>query len=199
MGIKIEKKSTPIECKLDHLVTGSVENMDKEDKLVAMKVCYNQAVQVVPDYDNLKKEMNSYSVNLPSDPSISDLSEINKTYAIVQGYLSRVTAIEMVSIDNANRWERLKNYMLGYIDDKESELLSSEEMQGKYPNTKMQQASVRNKLTKEYNALMKIQDSLSDADSFRQMVDVKKKDLVLILTNLSRQVKALSLEHSLNS
>ena len=65
-------------------------------------------------------------------------------------------------------------------------------------NARLQEAAVRTKLKKQYELLGKFQDYETAAESFKRIVEIKKKDLVLVLTNLNRQVKALSLERGNN-
>jgi hypothetical protein len=194
--IKVTKTELPIDQRLDAKVTGEPENLNEKDKLSVLQAEYTIAKSAVPNYETLKKELSTYSVELPTNPDIGELSKINKLYAIAQSFASRVTAIEMVAIDNHARWGRLHNFMEGYIEDRESALLITEDVMS-YGNAKLQQAKVRTMLKKEYATFATLQTKLSEAESFKRMVETRKKDLASVLTTLGKQVKALSVEQNL--
>lgn len=192
--MKLIKEEVSPDEKLSHKVTGEPENLTKEDKLATLKELFKMAKERKPDYAAIKKELDEYNVALPNVLTMDDLSGMNKLYSITQSFLSRVAAIESLVIDNAGRWERLLNLMKGYIEDEECVFIMEKEIQ-ELANVRLQNAAVRNKMTKEYSTLRVIEESEQEAENFRKQVAVKKKDLVLVLTNLSRQVKALSLDH----
>jgi hypothetical protein len=52
-------------------------------------------------------------------------------------------------------------------------------------------------LKKEYATFATLQTKLSEAESFKRMVETRKKDLASVLTTLGKQVKALSVEQNL--
>jgi len=195
--MKVKKVTLPAYNRLDHRLTGTLDELTTKGKKNVLSEEYNMAMNIVPDYDRLKKEIEGYLVALPESIDIQDLSKINELYAHAQSYFSRVTAIEIIALDNLARWQRLYNLMESIIEDKESELLISEEVR-ELSNQKQQAAMVRTKLKKEYKALRQIEAQKGDADSFRRITDVKKKDLNLVLTTLGKQVKALSVEQHLN-
>jgi hypothetical protein len=119
---------------------------------------------------------------------------MNALYAETQSYSSRVTAIEVLAIDNAGRWKRMVQAMEGYIDDLQSDLFVSDA----YEELTIPKAQARAKvaLKKEHNTLRKLKRKHAEAESFCKMVEIKKKDLASVLTTLGKQVKALSLEHT---
>lgn len=194
--MKIKKEAAPLGEGLSHLVTGEPTELSTTDKLAVMRDLYAQAIKTRPNYDSLKDEMVTYNVSLPEVVTVPDISAINKLYAITQSYLSRVTAVELLAIDNMGRWDRLYNIMEGYIEDREAVLILDESVQ-KLPNVRSQQAAVRTKLAKEYATFRSINLELKTSESFRKQIEAKKKDLASVLMNISRQVKALSIEHSL--
>lgn len=192
-SVKLVKVETSPENRLGFL-TGEPDKLSQNDKLDTLKSLFVQAKKVSPNYSLLKTELGEYNIELPGTLSVSELSSANKLYAICQAYISRVTAIEISAIDNHNRWERLVNTLESYIEEAECNILLQEEVQN-LPNAKSQQAFVRRALSKEYAALEKLRGCMSEAGSFKKQVELKKKDLVGILMNMSRQIKALSLEH----
>lgn len=194
--MKIIKEAAALDESLLHKLTGEPDDLSAQDKLSVARDMYAQADSTRLDYSSLLTEMASYKVELPEVVRVLDISSINKLYAITQGYLSRVTAVELLSIESQNRWERLYNVMEGYIDDKEAEYILATEIQS-LANARLQQAAVRTKLIKEHETLRRFNDEVKTVTSFREQVEAKKKDLAMILTNISRQVKALSIEHSL--
>jgi hypothetical protein len=184
------KKTEPIIA-----ISTDVDDMTESDKLALLKQEYGTARSTAIDYANVRKEIEQYMVMLPADPSIADISEINKLYALAQSYLSRITAIEVTAIDNASRWKRLSNLMDGYIEDRSSEILVSEEIIDL--SVQKAEAKVRVALKKEYHTWGRIKDRQAEAESFSRMIESKKKDMVSVLTTLGKQVKALSLEQAL--
>lgn len=177
--------------------TGEPDNMNRNDKLSVLKTNFVYATKYIPDYDELNKEISEYNVELPSNYDVPNISEINKLYAITQSYISRVTTIEAIAISNLTRWSRLKNIMESYIIDCECELLTKEDVKA-LSNVKLQQAEVHRLLKKQHTTLDQIKDKEAESDSFRRVIELKKKDLTLILTNLNRQVHALGLEKNMN-
>lgn len=190
MGLVLKKKEKVAGA------TGDPEKMTEKDNFEVIKVQYKYAKEVIPVYDLLYKEMENQSVALPEEVDFTDISSINMKYASAQAYLSRVTEIEISAINNNTRWKRVYNRLKTFIKNKESKLLITEEV-GKLSNTSMQQAFVRNKLSSLYDKLEDVQAFLEEADAFERSVTSKKKDLQSILMNLSRQVKALSVEKSM--
>jgi hypothetical protein len=174
----------------------SDSGLSKNDCLSLMNETYSLNMSLTPDYATIMTELNQYDVGLPEAITMSDLSGINKLYSIAQAYMSRVTALEMLAIDNCNRWERLVNLMDGYVKDRECELLVSEEVQA-LPNTRTQSAKVRTLLKKELSTLMAIKNLYNEAEGLMRKCTAKKKDLTLVLTNLSRQVKVMGIEYGL--
>jgi hypothetical protein len=175
-------------------VTGDIDDLSTADKLSFLKKEYDTAIKVKPKYKKLKKEIATYKVELPTNPDIADLSKINKLYAITQSFSSRITAIEVLAIDNQGRWKRLVNTLEGYIESRHDELLLSKELEDlTIPRA---EAAVRIKMKNEFKTLRHLKSKLAEAESFCKMIETKKKDLNSVLTTLGKQVKALSLEHS---
>jgi hypothetical protein len=184
--------------KKDHMaatLTGDVDDLNEKDKLSFLKKEYIVARKTCIAYDKAKKEVQEYMIELPVNPDFVNLSEINALYALTQSYSSRVTAIEMLAIDNHARWKRLVNLLEAYIEDKQSGLLVSEA----FENYTVQKAAAkaRTLLKKEYKTLRELKNKMEEAESFYRMIATKKKDLTSILTTLGKQVKALSLEKSI--
>jgi hypothetical protein len=178
------------------MLSADPEDLSEKDKLALLKEEYKVAVQTTPDYLKAKTEIGQYFVELPTNPDLKDLSEINKLYAMTQSFSSRVTSIEVSAIDNQSRWERLVNLLEGYLEDKQYELLNKDEYSD-MTNMKAE-AAVKNALYKERRTLRKFKDKENEAASFVRMITTKKKDLASVLVTLSKQVKALSLEHATN-
>lgn len=190
MGKKIKKRKDLIK------VTGDIDDLSTEQKLDFAKKEFEIAKQAKPNYKVLTEEIQQYIPQLPKDPTLVNLKKINKIYAETQSYLSRVTTIEVLAIDNHARWKRLTSLLEDYIEERTAEILVSDEVQD-LTNLKAE-AKVRVLLKKEYNALRKMSGKLAKAESFTRMIASKKKDLVSVLTTLGKQVKALSLEQSVN-
>jgi len=176
-------------------ITGDIEDLNEKDKLSFMKKEYELAIETIPDYEVAKQELNKYIIDLPQNPDYQDLSEINKKYALAQSYSSRTTAIEMIAIDNHARWKRLVDLLEAYIDDRRSELLVSDEFE-EYTVQKAE-AKAHTLLKKEFKTLRRLKNRMEEANSFYKMIATKKKDLTSVLTTLGKQVKALSLEKSI--
>jgi hypothetical protein len=189
MSKKVKKKP------MAATVSGDIDELNEKDKLSFMKKEYKLARDTIPNYEVAKNEMNKYIVDLPQNPDYQDLSEINKLYALAQSYSSRVTAIEMIAIDNQARWKRLVELLEAYIEDKRSELLVSEEFE-EYTVQKAE-AKAHTLLKKEFKTLRRLKNKAEEANSFYRMIATKKKDLTSVLTTLGKQVKALSLEKSI--
>ena len=177
------------------IISGDIDSLSTKDRRSMLKDEYTLAIRILPDYAAATAEMLKYTIDLPQNPDYSDLSEINKLYALAQSYSSRITALEMIAIDNQARWKRLTALLTAYIEDKQSELLASSEFE-EYTVQKAQ-AKAHTLLKKEFKTLRVLQDKFAEADSFYRMITAKKKDLVSILTTLGKQVKALSLEKSI--
>jgi len=177
-------------------LTGDIDDLEEDDKLAFLKKEYDLAVKTAPDYSAQREEIDTYRVDLPKTPDYTELSKINKLYAITQSFFSRVTAMEVVAIDAQSRWERLVILLEGHLEDRMNELLSSDEFEDL---TNMRaEAKAKTKLKKKRKALRRLKDKLIEAKSFKLMVEAKKKDLNSVLTTLGKQVKALSLEQSLH-
>jgi hypothetical protein len=207
---KVQKKKDRTkspEEKLDHKLTGKFEDLSQEDKLQVLQGQYKIAAGATPDYDQLRVEMDEFDADLPSDPDVTDFSTINALYATCQSYLSRVTTIEILAVSNCSNWKKLCHDTKILIkelewdwEEQEADILLTDEVKD-LKNAQMQQAAVRKKLPKLYKKLKKMhsnlsrfQSILSKAEAFREIAEIKKKDLTSILMNLTRQVKALSLE-----
>lgn len=187
MKIKRSKDASLINTDVDALTT--------EDKFDFLKEEYKVASNSAPAYVELKDEIQKYVVKPPFDPDFTNLSEINKLYALAQSYASRVTTIEMLAIDNESRWKRIVNAMDEYIEDKKSFLLVSPELSElTIPKAN---AHIRVKLRKQHKRLQKLKKKFIEAESFTKIAVARKKDLAQVMTTLGRQVKALALEQQL--
>lgn len=195
-SIKLVKIETSPENRLGFL-TGEPDKLSQNDKISVLKDLFIQAKKVSPNYELLKAELSEYNIELPGTLTIADSSSMNKLYSVTQAFLSRVNSIEMSAIDTCNRWENLVNVLESYIEESECNILLQEDVQ-KLPNAKSQQAFVRRALSKEHMALVKLRGFLLEADSFRKQAELKKKDLISILMNLTRQIKALSVDYYSN-
>lgn len=195
MPTLVTVKPAPIDEKLKDSVS-SIESFSDEDRVDTIKQKYKLAKDLLPNYEELKKELSRYNVDLPTEFTMHDLSKVNKLYSIAQEYCSRVATVEHIAIDNHSRWERTHKLMNGYLIDCESKLFVTKEVMD-LPNTKIQQSFVRNKLNKLYNTIEKIFDYMQEAEAFKRIIEVKKKDLVSVLNNLTRQVKVLKTEQEL--
>lgn len=188
MKLKVKKDTS--------LINADVDAMNTDDKYDFLKAEYKVASTNSPNYDKLKDEMKEYIVSPPINPDYSNLSEINKLYAMAQSYASRVTTIEMLAIDNESRWKRIVNAIDEYIEDKKSELMVQDDISDlSIPKAN---AKIRVLLKKDYARMQKLKKKYIEAESFTKMVGAKKKDLAQIMMTLGRQVKALSLEQQLN-
>jgi hypothetical protein len=187
MGIKLtkSKKST--------YAPGEVDTLNMNDKAEVIVLYHKQASETKPDYDDLTKELESYEVALPESLSMPDLSKMNKLYAYAQAYCTRVSTIEIISIKNVANWEKVCNYMQGFIKDKESILWISEEVKD-LSNSKMQEAYVYNKLQKLHDKLGEFKEHLAEANAFKNIVATKKNDLKSVIENITRQIKVLKTE-----
>ena len=188
----------PIKVKKDRskaTITGDLEELSSQDALSFMKHEYTLALESALDYDALKEELNRYIVETPRNPDMEDLSNISKCYAEAQSQLSRVHSIEIQAIDNHGRWERIVNALDGYIEERSSELLLSEELEEM--TIPKATATVKVRMKKEYAALRKVKNKYAEAKSFLRMVITKKKDLASVLVTLKKQVEALSLDQAL--
>jgi hypothetical protein len=172
--------------------TADPDDMTEEDKGGYIKVQLKLVSSQVPDYIELKKEIDSYIIELPTQPDIKDLSKINKLYAIAQSFLSRVATIEGLAIGNLSQWERLVNFVEGYVEDKYYRLISSDNFSD-MTNMKAE-AAVKTKLAKEYRVARNLKNKMAEAKSFNIIVANKKKDLASVISTLGKQVRALELE-----
>ena len=188
MGLKVTKQA-------EAGISGSVDAMDKDDKLKALHVQFRLAKSVMPDYDLFRKELNTYSVDLPEHVDIPDLSKVNKLYSIIQSFFTRVGTIEAVAINNLSLFERVYNLMEGYLQDVEAVALVSVD-RSEYPNITLQKAYVHSTLIKQHENLRKLENYVTEATSFMKEVQIKKKELDKVMVNLTRQVKALKSENS---
>ena len=195
-SVKLVKLETSPENRLGFL-TGEPDKLSQVDKLDVLKSLFVQAKKVSPNYVLLKEELATYNIELPTTLTIADSSAMNKLYSVTQAFLSRVNSIEISAIDNCSRWEILVNVLEAYIEESECNILLGEDVQ-KLPNAKSQQAFVRRALSREYATLTKLRGFLLEADSFRKQAELKKKDLISILMNLTRQIKALSVDYYSN-
>ena len=182
--VKMEEKASG--------ATGSVDSINKDDKLNAVIKLYEIAKEATPDYKDLEKEFNSFDVELPETVDIPDISKINQLYAIAQSFLTRTATIERLAINNHTLWNRVYLFMKAYIVDRESELLISDDY--KDLKNKMQEAKLRNKLSKEDKQLTVLYDKFVQAESFAKIVKNKMSDLKMVVTNLNRQAKTLERE-----
>lgn len=200
MAIKI-KKSPPTakekEEEIKHSMSGGTESIDPDNQLAIISKLFKHAAKVEVNYESLKKEMEDYNVDLPENPDIINVSEMNEKYALAQSGFSRVSAIEMLAIDNYSRWSSILNRMEGYIDARRSEILLQDSVAEM--KVRQQDAMVKREMKKDYKRLYAIKEKVNVAESFLNMVKVKKKDLNSIITNISRQVKVLSLDYDVSS
>jgi len=197
--MKLVKQPTEPINSLDHKLTGEVDALSDKDALVVFREEFKIASAATKQLcmAEVREELQFYNVALPPNPDLVSLPDINCKYALAQSYLTRVTAIEMAAISVENAWSKLRKRLEVYIAEKSSLLLVTENIR-KLPNTTMQQAEVRNALAGPHRFLARVAEGESEAESFRETVDSKKKDLAAVVVNLTRQVKVLALENSLN-
>ncbi len=193
--LKIKKK-VKIENALDHKLTGESSSLSKKSRLSLMEKLYEMAMTSMPDHDKLKEELLSFHVELPKNPSVTDLSDVNEKYALAQSYLSRCTEIGMIAEGSYTLWRRVKLLLDDHIAEKSAEIYLSEDVRGL--KVALQSATVRSTLKKEYRTKRTIENYLTAADSFRRTVESRKEDIAAVLMTLARQVKALALEQNLN-
>lgn len=176
---------------------GSVENLDTDDKKDYIKNVYSFAKKHDLDYNAVKQEISDYVVELPEKVDLPDLSTMNKIYAIAQRFLTRVSDLEGEAISNFSRWQEVFIAIRSLLMEKEAELYTSEEIIN-LPNSKIQEAAVRKKLSKIHTNLEKVRGQTETAKRFIEVVKAKRQDLASVLTNLNRQVKTLSVERQKN-
>ncbi|MFA5132735.1 MAG: hypothetical protein WC444_05440 [Candidatus Paceibacterota bacterium] len=193
--VVVKKIPVPPEEKLSHLLTGTDEALSDEDRVELIKKKFNLAKNATPDHEDLQREMNSYDIKLSETPDVTDFSDINKKYALAQAWISRVNTIEMACIYSESAWKDVFSSIKSFIDKRTSEILMESEV-GELKNARMQEASVRNRLGGVYDALLKIESEYNKSKSFTQIVQAKSKELTSVITNLTRQVKTLSLEYT---
>lgn len=196
MTLKIRKKGVAPTDSLDHKLTGDSESLNKKSRLSLLEKLYTLALETVPDYEKLKKELFSFHVELPRKPDASDLSEINEKYALAQSYFSRTTEISMIAEGNFTLWKRVKLLIDDHIAERSAEIHLEDKV--RELKVSLQEATVRSTLKKEYRTRRVIESHLTGADSFRKTVQSRKDDIEAVLTTLAKQVKALALEQSLN-
>jgi len=191
----LKKKKVSTLDKLNHLLTGESDQLGQVARASLMLKEFQLAKHSMPEYDKLKKEMIEYYVNPPRRVDMVNLSEINAAYAMAQSYYSRCVTIGILAEDNYTRWRRIKLLIADYIEEKKAEILCDENI-SKVKNS-VQEAMIRNKLRKSFRFKTKVESNMNEADSFRKIVDSRKKDLEEVLTTLAKQVKALALERDL--
>jgi len=185
MGITVTKVS--------HAGLGNTAMIKPDDKLDLIKSQYRTLKKINVPYDQRKLEMQEYHIDLPNDFDMPQVSNINKLYAETQAYLTRMSAIESEAISNSTNWRRLLLLMKEYLADKESEIYVTQEIV-ELPNAKIRESAVRNKLRRIYETMNHFQDKYLEAEAFYKVVEIKKKDLQSIITNLNRQIRALETE-----
>ncbi len=171
--------------------TFSMENLNTLDKAEILKNSVQNAQEFANkyiNYEELRKELNEYQLELPNMVNEGELGKMHVLYAKAQSYHSRISTIEMLTIQNCSNWKRVTNYMESFMKDIESKLLISEEAQ-KLSNSKTQEAFVRTKTEGIREKLTDYQNELEQALTFKSLVAVKKKDIYSILENVTRQVK----------
>lgn len=191
----VKKKKVSALDKLNHLLTGESDQLSQVARASLMLKEFQLAKQAMPMYDKLKKEMLEFYVQPPRRLDMANLSEINAAYALAQSYYSRCVTIGMIGEDNYTRWRRIKLLIADYIEEKKAEILCDENVR-KVKNS-VQEAMIRNKLRKSFRFKTKVESNMNEADSFRKIVDSRKKDLEEVLTTLAKQVKTLALEREL--
>ena len=170
--------------------------MSLKDQVKTIQAEYKMAKQRIISYAKLKAELDDYTLSLPEDPDVTDFSESKNKYHLAQSYFSRASNIESNALANEDRWRSVRSHLEEYILERESRLLTDEELLEKYPNAKAQQAAVRSKLKKSFRMLSVVKNEEAKAKSFSRMVEIKKKDLDKFITNLSRQMRIVSMELS---
>jgi hypothetical protein len=171
--------------------TFNMENLNTLDKAEILKNSVQNAKEFANkyiNYEELRKELNEYNLELPNMVNDGELGKMHVLYAKAQSYHSRISTIEMLTIQNCSNWKRVTNYMESFMKDIESKLLISEEAQ-KLSNSKTQEAFVRTKTEGIREKLTDYQNELEQALTFKSLVAVKKKDIYSILENVTRQVK----------
>jgi len=197
MGLILKKEELSVSERVCSMLTDDPVGINERGKLRVVGKLFKQAKRAQLDYESFKSEMGDYDIQLPENPDLVAISEINEKYALAQSGLSRVTAIEMLAIDNGARWEKILSTMDSFIEDKRSRLLVYQEIADL--KVRQQEAKVRIAMAKDYARLSKIKGYANDAVSFLNMVKVKKKDLASIVINISRQVKVMALDYEINN
>jgi hypothetical protein len=194
--LKIKKKRLGVLNKLDHRLTGESIELTEKTRMSLMQKLYKMAFITRPDHKKLNDELLHFHVELPKRPDASDLSNVNERYALAQSYFSRCTEIAMLAEGNFILWKRIKLLLDDHIAEKSADIRLSEQV--KSLKVALQEATVRQTLKKEFRTRRVIESYLTEADSFRRTVEARKDDIAAVLTTISRQVKALSLEQNLN-
>jgi len=188
MSLKVTKKA-------ESGLSGSLDAMNKDDKLKTLKIQFKLAKSAMPNYDEYRKELEDYTVELPQTFDMPDLSKMHKLYSIIQSFFSRVGTIESLAINNLSLFQSVFNLMRGYIQDVEATTLVNIDRE-LYPNAALQSAYVRSEMIKHYSNLRKVENHVVMATSFMKEVQIKKKELDKAMVNLTRQVKVMKSENS---
>jgi hypothetical protein len=194
--LTISKKKPKALDSLDHKVTGESDQLSKESRLSLLEKLYKMAMDALPDYNKLRKELFGFHVELPRKPDASDLSDVNEKYALAQSYFSRCTEISMIAEGSFTLWKRVKLLLDDHIAERSAEIHLEDSV--RELKIALQEATVRSVLKKEFRTKRTIESYLTEADSFRKTVQSRKDDIEAVLTTLAKQVKALALEQSLN-
>ena len=83
MAKKVKKKP------MAAAISEDIDDLNKDDKLELIQHEFKLAKKAQPDYKKETAELRTYTVDLPENPDIADLSKINKLYAIAQSFSSR--------------------------------------------------------------------------------------------------------------
>jgi hypothetical protein len=188
-----KKKRAPDDLLAVKLISG-LAGMSLKDQVKTIQAEYEMAKSMVLDYEKLKAELDDYTLQLPEDPDVTDFSEAKNKYHLAQSYFSRASNIEANALANEDRWRSVRSHVEEYIMDRESRLLTDDKLLEKYPNSNAQKAAVRAKLKKSFRMLSVVKNEESRAKAFSKMVEIKKKDLDKFITNLSRQMRIVSME-----
>lgn len=175
---------------------GQPEMLEPEDKLEVIKTFMVKAKESVPNYEALENELAGYIIELPQEVSLIDLSNMNKLYAISQAFFTRVSTIHNMALGNHTLWQMVHEYMVEYLKDKESELLITEEI-SQLKSKEIREATIRNRLQELYNKVRKVKLTLQKSEAFVRMVDNKKKELVVGISNLTKQINTLKIERGI--
>ena len=188
------KQRAEADALLDVSLIDGLSGMTNKDKIATIKKEYIQAKKLCIKYGNLKKELRTYTLELPQDPDITDFSGVKKTYYVATSAFSRISNIEANGIANQDRWRGVRFHLEEYIAERSSDLLINGGVLDEYPNAKSQEAAVRDKLKDPYKMLAVVKNKEQTAIAFTKIVNAKKRDIDKFITNLSRQMKVVSME-----